>query len=149
VELGFVKNPMWAKELFADFMSFNAFGLIFFGYLLIACTLAFCEDLGFSFPKLERAVSHVELRLTQIASAMLCFISGLIALVLVYSFLNLDYSGFSLIFLTVLFALFIVSSLFIALSVGRRSQPFDKWWVAIIFMMLLTIVLWWLLLQGK
>ena len=147
-ELGFVKNPKWANELFSDFVSFNAFGLIFFGYLLIACASTFFKGLGFSCSKLEQTVHHMESRLTQIASAILCFMFGLFILVALYSGLNLNYGGLPLIFLSTLFSLFIVSSFVIALSVGRENEPFNKWWVAIISIGVLATTLFWLLLQG-
>ena len=147
-ELGLAQDPKWASDLFSDFMSFNAFGLIFFGYLLVACVSTVFAGLGRSNPKLELAVSHMEARLAQIASAIVCFMAGLLALVVLYSLLNLDSGGAKLAVLTVLFAIFIVGSFAMALVVGRRTKPFDKWWVALISIFLLAGGLGWLLVQG-
>lgn len=147
-ELGIAQNPRWASDLFSDFMSFNAFGLVFFGYLLIACISTVFASLGHARPKLELAVSHMESRLAQIASAIVCFMAGLLALVVVYSILNLDSGGAKLAALTVLFAIFIVGSFVMALAVGRRTKPFDTWWVALVSIFLLAGILGWLLVQG-
>lgn len=130
-ELGLAKNPQWATQLFSDFMSINAFGLIFFGYLLLACTATTISGLGHASPKLEGAVLHLEGRLAQIASSLVSFMLGLSLLVIIYSLLNLDAGGAKLVGLTFGLVLVLVGSFVMALAVGRRAEPFDKWWVAL------------------
>jgi len=147
-ELGVTKNPHWANELFSDFMSFNAFGLIFFGYLLLACIVNTSIGLGYSLPKLASAVSHMESRLTQIASSIIAFMVGLLALVLIYSVINLDGGGLKLIFLVFVFSFFILGSLTAALLIGHRTEPYNIWWVSIIVFVLLACLLAWLLIQS-
>ena len=147
-ELGIADNPKWALDLFTDFMSFNAFGLIFFGYLLLGCIATVFADLVHPMQVLERAVSHMESRLAQIASAIVSFMAGLLALVLFYSFLNLDSGGVKLAFLTILFSFFIFGGFVVALLIGRRTKPFDKWWVALLSFLVLSGALGWLLVQG-
>ncbi len=147
-ELGLVENPKWASDLFTDFMSFNAFGLIFFGYLLLGCVATVFAGLGHPKPRLEAAVTHMEARLAQIASAIVSFLAGLLALVTVYSVLNLDSGGLKLFLLAFLFALLIVGGFVIALLVGRRTKPFDKWWVALLSSLAVAGTLGWLLIQG-
>jgi len=148
-ELGLAKNPNWANELFSDFMSFNAFGLIFFGYLLLACIANAFSDLGYSLPKLENAVSHMEARLMQIASSIIAFMSGLLTLVILYSVLNFDGGGGKLIGLAIIFAIFIFGSLTMALMIGQRSEPYNKWWVSIASFIAISCLLGWLLIQGS
>ncbi len=147
-EIGLSENPKWANELFSDFFSFNAFGLIFFMYLLFASFATVLADLGHPKQKLEQIVSHMESRLAQIASSIVAFMVGLLALVLIYSVLNLDSGGLKLAGLTIVFSFFIAASFVMALLVGRRTKPFNKWWVALLSTFILTCVLWWLLTQS-
>lgn len=147
-ELGLVESPKWANELFSDFMSLNAFGLIFFGYLLIASIATVFADLGHPKRKLEQIVSHMESRLAQIASSIVAFMAGLLSLVLIYSVLNLDSGGLKLAGLTIGFSFFIAASFVMAWLVGRRTKPFDKWWVALVSTLILAGVLVWLLIQS-
>lgn len=147
-ELGVTKSPHWANELFSDFLSFNAFGLIFFGYLLLACIVNTSIGLGYSLPKLASAVSHMESRLTQIASSIISFMIGLLTLVVIYSILNLDGGGLKLIFLAFVFSFFVMGSLTAALLIGHRTEPYNIWWVSVIVFVVLACVLAWLLIQG-
>jgi len=148
-ELGLVKDPKWATDLFTDFMSFNAFGLIFFGYLLLGCFASVFAGLGHPKPRLEAAVNHMETRLAQIASTIVSFLAGLLALVSLYSVLNLDSGGLKLLGLAVFFAFLIVGSFAMAMMVGRRTKPFDKWWVALLSSLTVAGTLAWLLIQGS
>lgn len=147
-ELGLVENPKWANELFSDFISFNAFGLIFFGYLLIASVATVFADLGHPKQKLELLVSHMEVRLAQIASSIVAFMAGLLALVLLYSVLNLDSGGLKLAALAIGFSFFVAATFVMALLVGRRTKPFGKWWVALVSTLALAGALVWLLIQS-
>lgn len=147
-ELGIVQNPKWANDLFSDFMSLNAFGLIFFGYLLLGCVATVFADLGHPKPRLEAAVIHMEARLAQIASAIVSFLVGLLALVTLYSVLNLDSGGIKLFGLAIVFAFLIVGGFAIALLVGRRTKPFNTWWMALFSSFAIAAILGWLLLQG-
>lgn len=147
-ELGVLQNPKWATDLFSDFMSFNAFSLIFFGYLLLGCVATIFSDLGRQKPCLEAAVSHMEVRLAQIASAIVSFLTGLLALVTLYSILNLDSGGVTLLALALVFSFLIVAGFTVAFLVGRRTKPFDKWWVALLCSISISVTLGWLLLQG-
>ena len=148
-ELGLAKDPKWASDLFSDFMSLNAFGLVFYGYLLLACLSTAFTDLGRPMPYLDRMVAHMEMRLAQVASSLVAFSIGLLALVALYSILNLDSGGARLVALASLFSVFIAGTFAIALAVGRRTEPFNRWWVALMSMLALAGALWWLLVQSK
>lgn len=142
--LGIAKDPQWAGQLFSDFVSFNAFGLVFFGYLLLGCLAAIFNAMKRQSSRLTDTVSHVESRLAQLASSIIAFMSGLLALVTLYSFLNLDSSGLKVIALTAFFSLFVATVFVVATFVGRRIEPFDKWWVAVITLILTMSILTWL-----
>ena len=147
-ELGVSENPTWANELFSEFMSLNAFGLVFFGYLIIASISSIFADFGKSNERLDRIVFHMESRLAQIASSIVAFMAGFLLLVLVYSLLVLDSGGIKLTVLTAALSLFMISTFVAAILVGRRSRPFDKWWVATTVVLVLAAVLGWLLIQN-
>lgn len=147
-ERGISKNPHWATDLFSDFLSLNAFSLIFFGYMLLASIANIFAGLGFPLKKLEDTVFHMEARLTQIASSIIAFSLGLLFLVVIYSILNLDSGGIKLIFMALLLLVFILSSLTMALIVGYRTEPYDKWWVSIISTIILSCIFGWLIIQS-
>lgn len=147
-ELGIANDSKWATDLFSDFVSFNAFGLIFFGYLFLGCIANVFFDFGRPLAKLEAAVNHMESRLTQIASSIVSFMAGLLLLVVIYSILNLDSGGFLLIAMSGLFSGFVFVTFVIALAVGRRTKPFEKWWVSALMFLCTTGTLGWLLIHG-
>ena len=147
-ELGVGKNAKWASELFADFISFNAFGLVFLGYLFFACLSTVLADIGRPSATLDAAVSHSETRLMHMASSITAFMLGVLALVILYSALRLDLGGLKLIALSALFCILVVAAFFTALAVGRRSPPFNRWWAAVLCAGLAIAILGWLLIQG-
>lgn len=147
-ELGITKNAHWANELFSDFISLNAFSLVFLGYLLLACIANISIGLGCSFPKLTNAVSHMESRLTQIASSIIAFMVGLLTFVVLYSILNFDDGGLKLIFLAFVFSFLILGSLTAALLIGHRTKPYNIWWVSVLTFAVFACLLAWLLVQG-
>lgn len=148
-ELGLATDPQWASELFADFLSFNAFGLIFFGYLLIASLATIFFDLGHPIQWLERASNHMEIRLAQIASSLVSFILGFLGLIIVYSILTLEIEGLKVIAFAILYTVVVVGSFVIALLVGRRSEPYDRWWAALLAVVIVGFLLGKLLLQSS
>ncbi len=81
-ELGIAKNSKWALELFSDFFSFHTFTLIFFLYIV------------FNYQKISKTVTHIELRLKQIASSIIIFLIGVLSFFFICSALNWDFSVF-------------------------------------------------------
>jgi hypothetical protein len=146
--LGIAENPRWASDVFADFMSVNAFCLISFGYLILACISTMLKDLGCSWPKLELAVNHVESRLVQIVSSMVSFMAGLLVVFTIYTGLVLDSSGLWVAFLAILFSVLVIGGFVAAVLVGHRTKPFDSWWAALLILLVTVSSLGWLLIQG-
>lgn len=147
-ELGIAKTPHWANDLFSDLMSVNAFGFIFFGYLIISCLANIADKAGHPSSKLENMVIHLEMRFSQMASAIISFLIGFTGFIILYSFIDFDLSGLKLIGLIIGLSFFIIGSYMCAVMVGRRTEPWNNLWVSVLSLMALGLDLWWLLIQN-
>lgn len=134
----------WASDLLGDFMSFNAFGLVFFAYLAIGCTATVLSSFGMAPSWLLKGLDHVEDRLTQFASALIAFMAGLLSLVAIASLLNLDLGGLKVFLLALLFCALVAVTYITGNMVARRAEPFDRWWVALLSLVICLSVLVWL-----
>lgn len=134
--LGISNDPNWGSQLLNDFISINAFGLIFFVYLLLACAATIMSGIGLPSSRLERIVRHVERRMTQLSSSIIAFMLGLLVLVALVSIVNLDSSGARTIVVSVLLVGLVGAAFITATLVARRIEPFQKWWVASIILLL-------------
>ena len=130
-ETGVAPKDSWADALFSDFVSFNAFGLVFVGLLGIASFVTCINACGCRFPKLESMVAHLEVRLTQLASSIISFTIGLSCCSVAHAFFTVSAKGGLLALLIVLFDGLIVSGFVSASLTARRSPPFDKWFVTL------------------
>jgi len=141
----------WASDLLADFMSLNAFGLVFFAYLAIGCTITVLTRFNFTHRYLTSSLDHIEERLTQFASSLLAFMTGLLVFVALASILNLDSGGLKVLLLSLIFSLLVGFTYVAGVLVARRAEPFDIWWVALIMLSVCFGVLGWLifLASGK
>jgi hypothetical protein len=138
-ELGLTKKVTWSADLFNDFVSFNAFAFIFYAYLLLSCARTVVERTTTVPAWLASIVLHVETRLTEIASSILCFLIGLTVYAAIFSFFTLEAGGLKLALLICGFCLFTALSYLSAYTIGNRVKPFDKWWVALISFIVLTV----------
>ncbi|WP_369978043.1 hypothetical protein [Xanthomonas bundabergensis] len=134
----------WASDLLSDFMSFNAFGLVFFVYLAIGCTITVLSRFNVNLRFLASSLDHMEERLTQFASSLLAFMVGLLVFVILASLLNLDSGGLKVLLLSSLFSGLIGFTYIAGTLVARRAEPFDLWWVALIMLAACIGVLGWL-----
>lgn len=134
----------WASDLLGDFISFNAFGLIFFAYLAVGCTATVLDRFGITPNWLARSLDHVEERLTQLASSLLAFMSGLLSLVAMASLLNLDAGGLKVLLLAFLFCSLVTVTYITGHMVARRAEPFDRWWAALLSLAICLLALVWL-----
>lgn len=132
--MGVINDDTYALSLFSDFVSFSAFGFIFIGLIALGTLQTIFLSIGWKWRWLEATVAHLEGRLTQFASTILCFISGLLALALLYSFFNLETGGALLALISIPFSLVIFAGNVSAIIVVRREPPFNKWWVAMLFL---------------
>jgi hypothetical protein len=64
-EIGVAPKESWADALFSDFVSFNAFGLVFVGLLGLGSLVTCLHALGINWLKLESSVAHLESRLAR------------------------------------------------------------------------------------
>jgi hypothetical protein len=130
-EIGAAPKESWAETLFSDFISFNAFGLVFVGLLglgsLVTCLLA----LKISWPQLERSVAHLEARLAQLASSIISFTIGLSIFSSAHALFTITAQGVALAFVIALFDVLIVVGFISSALIARRTPPFDKWYVGL------------------
>lgn len=134
--LGVSNDPKWGSQLLEDFISINAFGLIFFIYLLLACGATILSGIGLPSSRLESIVQHVERRMAQLSSAIIAFMLGLLVLITLVSIVNLDSSGACTIAISVLLVGVVGAAFVTATLVARRIEPFHKWWVASIILLI-------------
>jgi hypothetical protein len=124
-EEGVAHGESWANELISDFVSFNAFSLVFFGLIIVASTATIAQSRGRQWPKLEAAVHHLETRLTQFASSIISFTLGLSALALFHSLMTVTAAGVMLAFFIVLLNMLLFSGFSTAVLIANRTKPFD------------------------
>lgn len=147
-EEGVAHGESWPKELFSDFVSFNAFCLVLIGLIMVASVATVANSRGKQWPKLEAAAHHLETRLTQIASSIISFTLGLSASALVHSLMTVTVAGLRLALLIVIFNGLLFSGFSLAVLIARRTKPFDTWWAACIAFATAVGLLSWLIVMG-
>lgn len=136
-----------ADALFSDFVSFNAFGLVFLGLLALGSAVTCLAALNIRWPRLERVVDHLQTRLAQLASSIISFTLGLSLTALCHSLLTITVGGVGLFSMIALFDGMLVVGFGSAMLVARRRSPFDQWWVGVMFLVLalgatLSLIFW-------
>ncbi|HEY1396764.1 hypothetical protein [Roseateles sp.] len=136
-----------ADALFSDFVSFNAFGLVFLGLLALGSAVTCLAALNIRWPRLERVVDHLQTRLAQLASSIIAFTLGLSLTALCHSLLTITAGGVGLFSMIALFDGMLVVGFGSAMLVARRRSPFDRWWVGVMFLVLalgatLSLIFW-------
>ncbi|MFG6443542.1 hypothetical protein [Roseateles sp. LKC17W] len=136
-----------ADALFSDFVSFNAFGLVFLGLLALGSAVTCLAALNIHWPRLERVVDHLQTRLAQLASSIISFTLGLSLTALCHSLLTITAGGVGLFSMIALFDGMLVVGFGSAMLVARRRSPFDQWWVGVMFLVLalgatLSLIFW-------
>lgn len=136
-----------ADALFSDFVSFNAFGLVFLGLLALGSAVTCFAALNIRLPSLERVVDHLQTRLAQLASSIIAFTLGLSLTALCHSLLTITAGGIGLFSMIALFDGMLVVGFGAAMLVARRRPPFDRWWVGVMFLVLalaatLSLIFW-------
>jgi hypothetical protein len=146
--LGVASGKAWPTELFSDFVSFNAFTLVFIGLIAVSSVSTLARAFGQPLPRLEAAVTHLEERLSQIASSIISFTLGLSTLALLHALLTLEKGGFALAFLVVLFNWLIFCGFVTAAAIARRIEPFNKWGPSLLALVGALFFVGWFLVKG-
>jgi hypothetical protein len=144
---GIAPKDSWADALFSDFVSFNAFGLVFVGLLALGSAVTCLAALNVRWPRLERVVEHLQMRLAQLASSIIAFTLGLSLTALGHSLFTVTAGGIGLSLMIALFNSMLVVGFGSAMLVARRRPPFDRWWVGVMFFVLalaaaLSLIFW-------
>jgi hypothetical protein len=137
-----------ADALFSDFVSFNAFGLVFLGLLALGSAVTCLAALNLRWPSLERVVDHLQVRLAQLASSISAFTLGLSLTAVCHSLLTITAGGFALFVMIALFDALLGVGFGSAMLVARRRPPFDRCWVGVTFLVLALAATLWLIFWG-
>jgi hypothetical protein len=145
---GITPKDSWPDALFSDFVSFNAFGLVFVGLLALGALVTCLAALNIGWHKLEQVVAHLEERLAQLASSIISFTLGLSTLALLHSGYTSTAGGAALAVMVVLFDCLLVVGFVSAALVARRKPPFDRWWFGVVFLTLAVAGTLWFIFRG-
>ena len=146
--LGLITGKPWPTELFTDFVSFNAFTLVFLGLIAVSSVATLARAFGKPLPRLEATVVHLEGRLSQIASSIISFTVGLSLLALLHALLTLERGGLALALWVLLFDGLIFCGFVASTAIARRIEPFNKGAVALLFLIGALAFVGWFLVKG-
>lgn len=147
-ENGIAPKDSWPDALFSDFVSFNAFGLVFVGLLALGALATCLAALNIGWHKLEQVVAHLEERLAQLASSIISFTLGLSTLALLHSGYTSTASGAVLAVMVVMFDCLLIVGFVSAALVARSRPPFDRWWFGVVFLTLSVAAAAWFIFRG-
>ncbi len=125
-QAGWAKGQSWAFELFTDFVSIYAFMFIFLGVIIVSVIATIARLSRIDMPTLELAVVHLESRLFQFASAMICFLIGFSAAFTTHWLSTPNMSDIVLVLGTSALVGMLFCGSISASIVARRVKPFDK-----------------------
>lgn len=134
-------NESWGVQLFNDFLSFNAFGFLFFGFTIFSAICNLFKKANWNWNWMQIALKHTEKRFMEISSSLISFMIGLISFFIVAMIVNKDPSGFELIIYIFSFVLFVLLSFIMAFMFSNEIKPFDKWWSIVISLIVLILSL--------
>lgn len=122
-KLGIFENQRWASDLFNDFLSWRAFAFVFFIYALLG--FIFSKS-GYKSKRLENILSHINDRLRQFGSSIICFTAGFSLFLLGLLIGTADSSVARALFITVLFFIFISAAIILIELFVRHQKIFDR-----------------------
>ncbi len=122
-KLGILENPQWASDLFNDFLSWRAFAFVLFVYALLGF---FFSKLGRKSETLGNILSHINNRLRQFGSSIICFTAGFSLFLFGLVIGTADSSAARALFITVLFFVFISASIILIELFVRPQKSFDR-----------------------
>ncbi len=148
-EMGIAKGESWVDCLFSDFVSFDAFGLLFIGLTAIGSFATIVNTFGFKWIKIEDVVEHLENRFVQLVSSIVSFTAGLSVSALFHSVFTVTMGGVEFAFTIVLFNAMLFIGFVPSTLVARRVKPFDRWQASLFMLMLSLGVVTWLIIRGN
>jgi hypothetical protein len=147
-QAGWAEGQSWPYELFTDFVSVYAFLFIFLGLIFIGTVASAATIFSLPLRRLDEAVAHLESRLIQCVSAMICFLMGFSAAFSMHWLSTPNIPDIVLVLgmfalMGILFCGSIAASI-----IARRVKPFDKP-LPCITMAIAVLAAWaWLLVSG-
>ena len=143
---GIAQGEDWAaKDIMLDFLSMNAFLLIWIGLIVLEAIWTLMKKPGMHMPRFEAINAHIESRLFQLTSAMLSFILGLIVVALGHAACNKTTTGVRL---TVTLMVIAVQLLGACLC-SSMVKFIDKRWSALLMLVFAVGIIVCLLVWGK
>ncbi|QFT53920.1 hypothetical protein FIU95_04975 [Microbulbifer sp. THAF38] len=128
---GIASEESWANALFSDFVSFQAYGLMLFGVLILGSAAVCISRLEFRCNIFHDSAAHLKLRLKQVTSSIVAFTLGLSIVSIIHSAFNWSVHGTALALLMICFNSMLITGLFsseIALYLietsKKKSAPF-------------------------
>jgi hypothetical protein len=140
-QAGWAKGQSWPFELFTDFVSVYAFMFIFLGVIIVSAISTIARRLRINMPTLELVVVHLESRLFQFASSMICFLIGFSAAFTTHWLSSPNMSDIVLLLGTSALVGILFCGSISASIVARRIKPFNKL-VPCITMALAVLIAW-------
>ena len=122
-KLGIFENPQWASDLFNDFLSWRAFAFVLFVYAILG--FIFSKS-GYKSKQIENIISHINDRLHQFGSSIICFTAGFSLFIFGLVLVTADSSAARALFITALFSVFISATIILIELFIRPQKNFDR-----------------------
>ena len=134
-KLGIFENPQWAFDLFNDFLSWRAFAFVLFVYAILGFIF---RKSGYKSKKLENIISHINDRLHQFGSSIICFTAGFSLFLFGLVIGTADSSAARALFITVSFSVFISASIILIELFVRPQENFDIDFLIVLIVLTVT-----------
>lgn len=109
---GIAAEESWANALFSDFVSFQAYGLMLIGVLILGSAAVCISRLEIRFNVFHDSAAHLKLRLKQVTSSIVAFTLGLSVISFGHAIITWSVDGAALALLMAFFNLMLISGLF-------------------------------------
>jgi len=147
-EAGWGTGKPWTNELASDFLSLQAFMLVFIGLAFVSGLRSLLEGVRPGWPRLATAVEHIRSRLLQISTPSIAFMLGLVINIAIRSFLNVRIDGLGFISSLLILAALLVIACGVGLYIAKKSGPLDNLAGGSVMVVASAIAFGWLLLRG-
>lgn len=137
-----------ADALFSDFISFNAFGFIFIGLIILGAFSTLLKKIGIYWDRLDSLIQHAEERLTQLGSSIISFTIGLSAVAITHALCTKTHSGYILAFLFFLLDLIIITGFMTAMLITKEQILSERWWFPPVLLIVATLLLAYIMIYG-
>lgn len=144
---GLAEGKAWADALAEDFLSIDAYAFVLFGLIAIGALASALSGFWREVSWLNAMRVHVEHRLAQIGSSIICFVSGMCAIAILHAVFTITPGGLLLLPATLLVIAFIVGSYIVGILIARRIEPFASRWAAVFMLSATACAIAWLSVQ--